>query len=296
MAAQKQPTATAPVSAATPAAPVSTAPASPETATVPPGPAAAEPEPPPAPPGPAAEPPAATTGTVSPTPAGVPNETTVANFRKHVQTLLEKKDAERALSVLTEALEYAPADKGLHALSPKVLDQARARASQERTKALARRVSGRPKFKEAERTMQQAQALARDRKTEASARAYFDAADLFASAATGPAAGGGQLVPKEMGRSPKPPRRRARTSSRGPAEKSDRRLSVPKPSSPVDPVNGGMFGAGPGRSPSLLAVYPARRRNCSGHTRKRPRGYTLRIIDTRFIGDSGPAQVLLVRE
>ena len=83
--------------------------------------------------------------------------------------------------MLTEALAYAPADKGLRALSPKVLDQARARASQERTKALARRVSGRPKFKEAERTMQQAQTLARDRKTEASARAYFDAADLFAS-------------------------------------------------------------------------------------------------------------------
>ena len=35
--------------------------------------------------------------------------------------------------------------------------------------------------KEAERTMQQAQTLARDRKTEASARAYFDAADLFAA-------------------------------------------------------------------------------------------------------------------
>ena len=155
VAAQKQPNATAPVSAATPAAPVSTAPASPETATVPPGPAAAEPEPPPAPPGPAAEPPAATTGTVSPTPAAVPNETTVANFRNHVQTLLAKKDAEQALSVLTEALAYAPADKGLRALSPKVLDQARARASQERTKALAQRVSGRPKFKEAERTMQQ---------------------------------------------------------------------------------------------------------------------------------------------
>ena len=49
---------------------------------------------------------------------GYPNETTVANFRKHVQTLLAKKDAERALSVLTEALAYAPADKGLRAIGP----------------------------------------------------------------------------------------------------------------------------------------------------------------------------------
>ena len=91
-------------------------------------------------------------------------------------------------------------------MGPKVLEQARARASQERSKALAQRASGRTKFKQAERTMQQAQTLARERKTEASARAYFDAADLFASAATGAAAGGALLVAKKTSRFRKPRR------------------------------------------------------------------------------------------
>ena len=282
VAAQNQPTATAPVSAATPAAPVSTAPASPETATVPPGPAAAEPDPPPAPPGPAAEPPAATTGTVSPTPAAVPNETTVANFRNHVQTLLAKKDAERALSVLTEALAYAPADKGLRALSPKVLDQARAMASQERTKALARRVSGRPKFKEAERTMQQAQTLARDRKTEASARAYFDAADMFASAAAGPAAGGGAARAEEEATAPEAAEPASPPAASPP--KPDPTPARPKITwAAVDPVIDGFASAmSRGDRGALLAAYPNPPAEMLAALGKRPRGYNMRI-DNRFM-------------
>jgi hypothetical protein len=303
VAAQKQPNATAPVSAATPAAPVSTAPASPETATVAPGPAApgpaaAEPEPAPAPPGPAADPTAATTGTVSPTPASVPNETTVANFRNHVQTLLAKKDAEQALSVLTEALAYAPADKGLRALSPKVLDQARARASQERSKALAQRASGRTKFKQAERTMANAQTLARERKTEASARAYFDAADMFASAAAGPVAGGasraednGPVTEAAPVAEPEPP-------PVAPPVKSDPPPVRPKPSAPVDPVAEAYVSAlARGDRQALLAVYPSAPPDLLGTLRKRPPGYTLRITDTRVYGDSGgSAQVVLFVE
>ena len=282
VAAQKQPNATAPVSAATPAAPVSTTPASPETATVPPGPAAAESDPPPTPPGPAAEPPAATTGTVSPTPAAVPNETTVANFRKHVQTLLEKKDAERALSVLTEALAYAPADKGLRALSPKVLDQARAMASQERTKALARRVSGRPKFKEAERTMQQAQTLARDRKTEASARAYFDAADMFASAAAGAAAGGGAARAEEEATVPAAAEPEPPPAASPP--KPDPTPARPKITwAAVDPVIDGFASAmSRGDRGALLAAYPNPPAEMLAALGKRPRGYNMRI-DNRFM-------------
>jgi len=282
VAAQKQPNATAPVSAATPAAPVSTTPASPETATVPPGPAAAESDPPPTPPGPAAEPPAATTGTVSPTPAAVPNETTVANFRNHVQTLLAKKDAERALSVLTEALAYAPADKGLRALSPKVLDQARAMASQERTKALARRVSGRPKFKEAERTMQQAQTLARDRKTEASARAYFDAADMFASAAAGAAAGGGAARAEEEATAPEAAEPASPPAASPP--KPDPTPARPKITwAAVDPVIDGFASAmSRGDRGALLAAYPNPPAEMLAALGKRPRGYNMRI-DNRFM-------------
>ena len=142
----------APVSApaATAAAPGGTDAASAETA-APPGPAAAAPDIPTAPRETAVNP-TATTGTASSAPAAVPNETIVANFLKHVQTLLAKKDPELALSVLTDALAYAPADKGLRAMGPKILEQAQTRARQERSKALAKGASGRPKFKQADRT------------------------------------------------------------------------------------------------------------------------------------------------
>ena len=105
--------------------------------------------------------------------------------------------------MLTDGLDHAPADKGLQALGLKILDQAKAAAAQERSKAVAQRASGRPKFKEAERTMQHALALSRERKTTASARAYFEAADLFASSAPRPAASGASRGEDDV-RSPKP--------------------------------------------------------------------------------------------
>ena len=294
VAARKQPNPAA-VSPVTPAAPVNTAPPPSETAAAPPGPAAAEPEPPAAPPVPAADPTAATTGTVAPAPAAVPNETTVANFRSHVQTLLAKKDAERALSVLTEALAYAPADKGLRALSPKVLDQARDRASQERSKAVAQRASGRTKFKQAERTLQRAQTLAKERKTEASARAYFDAADLFASAAAGAAAGGGPARAEEEVTVPEavavaepepPPARSAPPPARA------------KPSGPPDPVTEAYVAAlSRGDRAALLAVYPTAPPALLATLSQRRPGYTMRIINTRVFGDSrGGAEVVLTVE
>ena len=131
-----------PAPAVTAPAPAVTAPAGPEAAAVQPGPAAAEPATSTAPPETAAEPPAATAGAASSTTAPVPNETIVANFLKHVQTLLAKKEPELALSVLTDALAYAPADKGLRAMGPKILEQAQARARQERSKAVAKRSVG----------------------------------------------------------------------------------------------------------------------------------------------------------
>jgi CHAT domain len=293
VAAQKQPNPTPSASPATPAAPVSAAPAPPETATVPPETAAAEPEPRAAPPGPSAGPTAATAGTVPPTPAAVPNETTIANFRKHVQTLLSQKDAERALSVLTEGLAYAPADKGLLALGPKVLDQARARASQERSKAVAQRASGRTKFKQAERAMQRAQTLARERKTEASARTYFDAAEMFASAAAGTAAGGAARAEEEVtvpeAAEPEPP-------PAAPAAKPDPTPPPPKPTlAIVDPVIDGFASAmSRGDRGALLAVYPNPPAEVLAALGKRPRGYNMRI-DNRFMASDsrGRPEVVL---
>jgi hypothetical protein len=212
-----------------------------------------------------------------------------------VQTLLAKKDAEQALSVLTEALAYAPADKGLRALSPKVLEQARARASEERSKALAQRASGRAKFKQAERTMANAQTLARERKIEASARAYFDAADMFASAAAGAAAGGGVALAEEeatvpeavAGAEPEPtPARSAPPPAR------------PKPSGPPDPVTEAYVSAiSRGDRAALLAVYPTAPPDLVATLSQRRPGYTLRIINTRVYGDSrGGAEVVLLVE
>ena len=299
--AQKPPNQTA--SLATPPAPVSTAPAPPETAAVPPGPAAADPEPPAAPPGPAADP-TPPTGTVSPTPVPapapapepVPNETTVANFRNHVQTLLAKKDAERALSVLTEALAYAPADKGLRALGPKVLDQARARATQERSNALAQRASGRPRFKEAERTMQQAQTLARDRKTEASTRAYFDAADLFAIAATGAAAGRASRGDEDVAVAEPAPVPEPDTPVAPPPAKPDPTPARPKPTLAIlDPIIDGFASAmSRGDRGALLAVFPNPPAEMQAALGKRPRGYNMRI-DNRFMASDsrGRPEVVL---
>ena len=134
--------------------------------------------------------------------------------------------------------------------------------------------------------MQQAQTLARDRKTEASARAYFDAADLFASAAAGAAAGGGAAraeedatVP-EAAPSPSPsllPRLRRRNPIRRPP--------VPKPSGRCRSGYRRVCvrrcrAAIAGRCWRYTRTAPAEMLAALG---KRPRGYNMRIIDNRFM-------------
>ena len=291
--ARPQPPPTA-AEAAPPPTVATNTPASSPTATVRPEPAAVEPAKPtaaPAPPAePPAEPPAATTGMGTPTPS-VPDETAVANFREHVQTLLVKKDTDRALSVLSEALAYAPADKGLRALAPKVLDQARTAATQERSRALARRASAQPKFKEAEQTMQRAQKLARERKGEASAEAYLDAADLFAGAAAGAASRGDEDVAVPEAAQPEPDGPAA-----PPSPKFEPPPARPKPTlATVDPVIDGFASAmSRGDRGALLAVYPKPPAEMLAALVKRPRGYNMRIDNRFMISDSrGRPEIVL---
>ena len=267
-----------------------------ETAAGQPGPAASEPETSTPPPETATAPPAATTGPAPSTPAVMPNETTTATFRKRVQSLLAKKDAEEALSVLTDGLDHAPADKGLQALGLKILDQAKAAAAQERSKAVAQRAARRPKFKEADRTMQHALALSRERKTTASARAYFEAADLFASSAPRPAASGASRGEDDVPVSEAAPVTEPEPPPVAPPAKSDPPPVRPKPSGSVDPVTEAYVSAlARGDRQALLAVYPSAPPELLGTLRKRPAGY--RITDTRVYGDAGDsAQVVLFVE
>ena len=286
VAAQKQPNATAPVSAATPAAPASTARGGSRDSDCSAGTCCSGTRATAAPPGPAADPPAATTGTVSPRRPGYPNETTVANFRNHVQTLLAKKDAEQASSVLTEALAYAPADKGLRAMSPKVLDQARARPRRSgRRRCAGGRPGGRSSSRR-ERTMREC-ADARPRtKTEASARAYFDAADLFASAAAGAAAAGGAAGPKKKRRFRKRPNPSLLPQLR--RRNAIRRPLVPKPLwAAVDPVIDAYASAmSRGDRGALLAVYPNPRRRCWPLSASGQAATDMRIDNRFMVSDS----------
>ena len=264
---------------------------------MPPVPAAAEPARTTAPPEPTVDSTAPTTGTASSTPAPVPNETIVASFLKHVQTLLARKDPALALSVLTDALAYAPADKELRALAPRILEQAQARARQERSKALAKGASGRPKFKQADREMQRAAGFSRGRNATASAGAYLDAADLFASSATGPAAGGasraeddGPLTEAAAVAEPEAP-------PVAPPPKSDPPAARPKPSGSVEPVAQAYIAAvARGDRSGLLAVYPTAPADLLASLSKRRQGYTLRIMDSLTVRDSrgNPETVLTV--
>ena len=192
---------------------------------------------------------------------------------------------------------YAPADKGLRALSPKVLDQARATASQERSKALAKRASGGTKFKQAERTMASAQTLAKERKTEASARAYFDAADMFASAAAGATADGASRGEIDAPVTEAAPVTEPEPPPSAPPVKSDPPPVRPKPSGSAEPLAQAYIEAvARGDRAALLAVYPTAPADLLASLSKRRPGYTMRIIDTRSIRDSrgNPELVLIV--
>ena len=130
--------------------------------------------------------------------------------------------------------------------------------------------------------MQQAQTLARDRKTEASARAYFDAADLFASAATGAAAGGGAARAEEEATVPAAAEPEPPPAASPPKPRSDARPSQ-NTSAAVDPVIDGFASAmSRGDRGALLAVYPNPPAEMLAALGKRPRGYNMRI-DNRFM-------------
>jgi hypothetical protein len=263
---------------------------------VPSGPAAAAPDTPTAP-REATVDPTATTGTASSTPAAAPNETIVANFLKHVQTLLAKKDPELALSVLTDALAYAPADKGLRAMGPKILEQAQTRARQERSKALAKGASGRPKFKQADRLMQQAGVFSRERNTTASAGAYLEAAGLFASSATAPATGAASRAADEPPVTEAAPVAESEPPPVVAPVKSDPPPVRPNPTASVEPVAQAYITAiARGDRAALLAVFPTAPPELLASLSKRRPGYTLRIVNTRTIRDSrgNPEAVLTV--
>jgi hypothetical protein len=244
---------------------------------------------------PAAEPPAATTGSAPPkpsAPAAAPSETIVANFRTHVQSLIAKKDAEQAFSVLTEALAYAPADKALNAMTARVLEQAKLRAAEERTKAVVRGASARPAFKQADRATQRARTLTLERKTAASTRAYLDAAELFAGAAERTVAGGATGADD-------PPVVEAAAADPAPAAAVPAAKSEPAParapSAPVDPVIEAFVSAlSRGDRAAMLAVFPTAPPELLPSFAKRSAGYTLRTTFLRPVRDSrGYPEVLV---
>jgi hypothetical protein len=273
------PPATTTVPAATPQpGPAAAAPEAP--ATTPEAPAAPA-EPPPAPPRPAS-------GTVPVKPA-VPDGATVAGYRARIEGLLAKGDPREALATLTDALAYAPGDRGLRAIGVKVADQARDKAGQERSKAVAQRASGLPKFREGDRTVQRGGLLSRNGNSAASARAYLDAASLFASSAADAAkrrAGGGSAggdqddTAPETAPAPGP-------AAAAPPPKTEPPVTRAEPSGSVDTVLDAYVAAiARGDRAALLAVYPTAPADLLATLGKRPGGSDVQIADRFIIRDS----------
>jgi CHAT domain len=270
--------------------PAASAPSSaPVAAAVPSGAPAATPEVPEAAPEPTSAPPAATTGTLATRP-GPPDDKTIADYRNRIQALLQKKDSEQAVSVLTNALAYAPRDKGLRAIGARVVEDAQDRAGRERSRAVAFGASGLAAFKLADRAAQRARSLSREGKSAEAGRAYLDAADLFASAATESAKRQGPGRPSrvdddpvreaEAVPAPEPP-------PTAPTAKSDLPAVGAKPSlPPVDPVIDAYAAAiVKGDRAAVLAVYPGAPADLLASLGKRVPGYSMRIANRRIIRD-----------
>jgi CHAT domain len=270
--------------------PAASAPSSaPEAAAVPSGAPAATPEVPEAAPEPTSAPPAATTGTLATRP-GPPDDKTIADYRNRIQTLLQKKDSEQAVAVLTNALADAPRDKGLRAIGARVVEDAQDRALRERSRAVALGGSGLAAFKQADRTAQQARSLSREGKSAAAGRAYLDAADLFASAATESAKRRG---PGRPARGDDDPVREAEAvpaaepPPTAPPAKSDLPAVGAKPSlPPTDPViDAYALAIVKGDRTAMLAVYPGAPADLLANLGKRVPGYSMRIANRRIIRD-----------
>ena len=256
-----------------------------ETAAPQPGPASAHEISPP-PPETATAPPAAPTETAPSTPAVTPNETTTAAFRTRVQSLLAKKEAEEALSALTDGLDHAPADRALQALGAKILDQAKAAATQARSKAVAQRATRQPKFKEAERTMQHASRCPANVRPRHRPARISRPPILFTSAAPRPAASGPSRGEADVPITEAAPVTEPEPPPGAPPVKSDPPPVRPKPSGSAEPVAEAYVSAlARGDRQAVLAVYPGAPPELLGTLRKRPAAY--RITDTRVYRDDG---------
>jgi hypothetical protein len=283
-------TTTVPPATSQPSAGAAPAPAPPASAAATP-PAPVEPTPDPTPP-------AAATLSVKP---GVPDEKIVATHRSRIQERLAKKDPEQALARLTDALAYAPRDKGLRALGVKVAEQAQDEAVQERSRAVAQGASGLAKFREGDRTRQRARSLSQQGNTAASARAYLEAADLFASAAAESAKRRGAARPATRANEdePAPEAEPVPASSTPPASSSAKSEPPPvRPKPPVSSVNSLIDALTAaierGDRSAVLAVYPSAPPELLAALGKRASGYSVRLADSRSITDSrGEPEVIL---
>jgi hypothetical protein len=144
--------------------------------------------------------------------------------------------------------------------------------------------------------MQHALALSRQRKTTSSARAYFQAADLFASSAPRPAASGASRGEDDVPVTEAAPVTEPEPPPGPPPAKSDPPPVRRKPSGSVEPAAEAYISAlASGDRQALLAVYPSAPPQLLGTLRKRPAAY--RITDTRVYRDAGDSvQVVLFVE
>lgn len=264
------------------------------------GPAAVAPEAPPARPEAQAEsadptpaPPAPTTGTGT-VKAGVPDEKIVADYRRRIQAELAKKDPELALARLSDALAYAPRDKGLRAIGPRVVDQAKGRASQERSTAVAQGASRLAKFRQGDRAAQRARALSVKGDSIGSSRAYLEAANFFAGAGVesskrrdGDASS--RANDEDPAPAPEPVTEPATPPPAPATAKSEPPAVRPKPSATLlaDPfVDAYAAALTRGDRGALLAVFPGAPADVLGRLSKRVPGYNLRTQIERQVTES----------
>ncbi|HEU4927494.1 MAG TPA: CHAT domain-containing protein [Vicinamibacterales bacterium] len=263
------------------------------------GPAAVAPEAPPArreaqaesaDPTPAPPAPTTGTGTVKP---GVPDEKIVADHRRRIQGELAKKDPEQALARLSDALAYAPRDQGLRAIGPRVVDQAKGRASQERSKAVARGASRLAKFRQGDRAAQRARALSVKGDSIGSSRAYLEAANFFAGAGVESSKRrDGDASSRANDEDPAPAPEPVTEPATPPAPataKSEPPAARPKPSATLlaDPfVDAYAAALTRGDRGALLAVFPGAPADVLGRLSKRGPGYNLRTQIERQVTES----------
>jgi hypothetical protein len=235
---------------------------------------------------------APTTGTATVKP-GVPDEKIVADHRSRVQAELAKKDPEQALARLSDALAYAPRDKGLRTIGPRVVDQAKGRASQERSKAVAQGASRLAKFRQGDRAAQRARALSVKGDSIGSSRAYLEAANFFAGAGVESSKRrDGDASSRANDEDPAPAPEPVTEPATPPAPataKSEPPAVRPKPSATLlaDPFLDAYAAAlTRGDRGALLAVFPGAPAEVLGRLSKRVPGYNLRTQIERQVTES----------